>query len=113
MQSPETHPVLFWTQIKCSELTGYFQGQWSEYLSLQKAGHLTDITLYLKDGSISLHQAVLIPLSSLLSYSMTDSTLALLLPDFDLSTAQCLVTLLYSGRFVLFTHTIKLVTFCF
>ena len=113
MQVPETNPVLFWTQIKCSELTEYFQGQWSEYLSLQKAGHLTDITLHLKDGSISLHQAVLVPLSSLLSYSMTDSTLAILLPDYDLSTAQCLVSLLYTGRYELFMHFDMFVTFWF
>ena len=109
MQLPGHNPV--WTQIKCSQLAEHFQVQWSQYLALQKAGLLTDITLHMKDGSISLHQAVMIPLSRLL-LSMTDTSLVIFLPDYDLSTAQSMVTLLYSGRYVIININILIPLFC-
>ena len=102
MQLPGHNPV--WTQIKCSQLAEHFQGQWSQYLALQKAGLLTDITLHMRDGIISLHQAVMIPMSNLL-LSMTDTPLVMFLPDYDLSTAQSMVSLLYTGRYVVIKMT--------
>jgi len=94
MQLPGHSPVC--TQIKCSQLAEYFQAQWSQYLALQRAGLLTDITLHMRDGSISLHQAVLVPLSSLL-LSMTETPMVIHLPGYDLSTAQGMVSMLYTG----------------
>eukprot|EP00092_Neocalanus_flemingeri_P017323 GFUD01018736.1.p1 GENE.GFUD01018736.1~~GFUD01018736.1.p1 ORF type:complete len:717 (-),score=168.59 GFUD01018736.1:33-2183(-) len=94
--------VIFCSNISCSDPAQYFQGQWSHHLVLQQARCLTDITLQLKDGSISLHQAVLLPLSPLLSVTTsllmkTDTPLVILLPDYQLSTAHSLVSLLYTG----------------
>merc|ERR1719154_609790 len=57
--------------------------------------------MQLKDGSIPLHQAVLLPLSPLISSLSTSKEmpkpLELLLPDYSLSTAIRLVSLLYTG----------------
>ena len=95
--------VIFCSHIRCSDPTKYFQCQWSNHMVLQQAGHLTDITLQLKDGSISLHQAVILALSPLLTLPtslMTDTPLVLLLPDYHLSTAHSLVSLLYTGRYL-------------
>ena len=98
-------PAMICTQIRWSGLAKYFQFQWSQYLVFQQAGHFTDVTLQLRDGSVSLHQAVLVPLSRMLLFSttmlsMTDNPLVLLLPDYDLSIAECLVSLLYTGRYL-------------
>jgi len=91
-----------YTQIRLSCLETFFQDQGIQYLALQQAGFFTDIVLYCKDGCVSLHQAVLLPHSRVLAYyssmvSMTDKPMALILPDYDVSTAQSLVSLLYTG----------------
>ena len=92
------------TEIRLSCQETFFQDQCFQYLALQQAGCFTDIILYCKDGCVSLHQAVLLPLSKLLVYStmvsLTDMPMVLILPDYDLSTAQSLVSLLYTGRYV-------------
>ena len=94
-----------YTQIRLSSLETFFQNQGFQYRALQQAGFFTDIVLYCKDGRVSLHQAVLLPLSRVLVYysslvSMTDKHMALVLPDYDVSTAQSLVSFLYTGRYV-------------
>ena len=102
-------PHHLYTQIKWSGLDDFFHHQCRQYLALQEAGSFTDIILQCKDGSVALHQAVLLPLSKLLaSYStkssvenLTDIPMVLILPDYDLSTAQSLIFLLYTGRYVL------------
>jgi len=91
-----------YTQIRLSCLETFFQDQGFQYLALQQAGFFTDIVLYCKDGFVSLHQAVLLPLSRMLVYyssmvSLTDKPMVLVLPDYDISTAQSLVSLLYTG----------------
>jgi len=72
-----------------------------QYLALQQSGCFTDIILQCKDGRVSLHQAVLLPLSKLLVSSampsFTDMPVVLILPDYDLSTVESLVYLLYTG----------------
>jgi len=92
---------MYYTHIRWSGQTRYFQEQWSHHLALQQAGSFTDLTLQCRDGCISLHQSVLLPLSSLLLYSITwsmaDIPLVLVMPDYDLTTAQSLVSLLYTG----------------
>ena len=98
-------PNNLFTQIRLSSLETFFEEQCSHYLALQQAGYFTDIILYCKDGYVSLHQAVLFPLSRLWLYdtpmvSVTDMPMVLILPDYDLSTAQSLVSLLYTGRYV-------------
>ena len=94
-----------YTQIRLSSLETFFQNQGFQYRALQQAGFFTDIVLYCKNGFVSLHQAVLLPLSSLLlnyssMVSLTDMPMVVVLPDYDVSTAQSLVSLLYTGRYV-------------
>ena len=90
------------TQIRMSSLESLVEEKCSQYLALQQAGCFTDIILYCKGGYVSLHQAVLFPLSRLWLYdtpmvSVTDIPMVLILPNYDLSTPQSLVSLLYTG----------------
>ena len=98
---PKPSSLLFCSHIRCSDQSSYFESQWSHYLDQQQGHSLTDLSMHLKDGVISLHQAVLLPLSPLLSLCSSkemSTPLVLELPDYHLSTALSLVSLLYTGR---------------
>jgi len=96
-----------YTQIRCSNLTEFFNYQWSQYQAFQSAERFNDIILQCSDGSVSLHQAILIPLSGLLrqltnypstiDVGNTDFPMFLELPDYTVSIAQSLISLLYTG----------------
>ena len=90
------------TQIRMSSLETLVEEKCSQYLALQQAGCFTYIILCCKYRYASLHQAVLFPLSRLWLYdtpmvSVTDIPMVLILPNYDLSTPQSLVSLLYTG----------------
>jgi len=97
-----TLPQNLYTQIRLSPLATFFQNQWIQYLALQQTECFTDIILHCRDGCVSLHQAVLLPLSKLFVYntsvaSLADMPMVVVLPDYDLTTAQSLVSLIYTG----------------
>jgi len=101
------NPPPVYTQIRCANLKDFFNYQWSQYQAFQSAERFNDIILQCSDGSVSLHQSILIPLSGLLrqlinypssiDFGYTDFPMFLELPDYTVRIAQSLVSLLYTG----------------
>lgn len=103
--APVGDGVIMFSHLAASDQDRYFLSQWSEHLSMQQAGQLTDLNLVAAGVAVPVHQAVLLPLSSILSSLVSgpdcccpQSTPAVILTDTDLHTVCALVLLIYSGR---------------
>merc|ERR1719431_1502965 len=94
-------PFNMYTQIRLSCLETFFHNQGFQYRAFQQAEIFTDIVVYCKGGHVSLHQAVLLPLSRVLVnfsslVSMSDKPLVLVLPDYDVSTIITIIIIMMS-----------------
>ena len=81
----------------------FFQDQWLNHRADLSAKHHTDILLILRDATIHLHAAVIVPhsvmLKELLNMSHLQGHLATLhFPEVDSVTVSLMVDLLYTGQ---------------
>lgn len=101
--NPSNGGSVLLAHISTHDQTKYFLDQWTEHYFRQQAGDLTDLLLLAGGLLVPVHQAVVLPLSPLLSQLVSPPCCwqmlpTVSLPGIDPVSVQSLVQLVYTGR---------------